>query len=78
MLSSVLRSERAVAVNIAIMRAFVKFREILTTHRELAEKIEELEKKYRQHDGKINAVFDAIREMLQPPVSSKRRIGFGN
>jgi len=78
MLSSVLNSERAVQVNIAIMRAFVKFREILTTHRELAEKIEELEKKYRQHDGKINAVFNAIRELLQPPLSSKRRIGFGH
>jgi hypothetical protein len=77
MLSSVLNSERAVQVNIAIMRAFVKLREILTTHRELAEKIEELEKKYRQHDVKIQAVFDAIRELLQPPpVPTKRRIGF--
>lgn len=77
MLSSVLNSERAVQVNIAIMRAFVKLREILTTHRDLAEKIEELEKKYRQHDVKIHTVFDAIREMLQPPLSPKRRIGFG-
>jgi hypothetical protein len=59
------------------MRAFVKVREILATHRELADKIEELEKKYRQHDTKIQAVFDAIRELLQPPpVSPKRRIGF--
>jgi ORF6N domain-containing protein len=78
MLSSVLNSERAVQVNIAIMRAFVKLREILTTHRDLAEKIEELEKKYRQHDVKIQAVFDAIRQMLQPPVSPRRRIGFGS
>jgi hypothetical protein len=77
MLSSVLNSERAVQVNIAIMRAFVKLREILATHHELAEKIGELEKKYRQHDAKIQAVFDAIRELLQPPpVSPKRRIGF--
>jgi len=77
MLSSVLNSERAVQVNIAIMRAFVKLREILTTHRELAEKIAELENKYRQHDDKIQAVFDAIRELLEPPqVSPKRRIGF--
>src|SRR5579864_8120075 len=66
MLSSVLNSERAVQVNIAIMRAFVKLREILTTHRDLADKIEDLEKKYRQHDIKIRTVFDAIREMLQP------------
>jgi len=77
MLSSILNSERAVQVNIAIMRAFVKLREVLTTHRDLAEKIEELEKKYRQHDVKIHTVFDAIREMLQPPLSPKRRIGFG-
>ena len=77
MLSSVLNSERAVQVNIAIMRAFVKLREILTTHRELAEKIAELENKYRQHDDKIQVVFDAIRELLKPPqVSPKRRIGF--
>ena len=77
MLSSVLNSDRAVQVNIAIMRAFVKLREILTTHRELAEKIADLEKKYRQHDDKIQAVFDAIRELLEPPqVSPKRRIGF--
>jgi ORF6N domain-containing protein len=77
MLSSVLNSERAVQVNIAIMRAFVKLREILTTHRELAEKIAELESKYRQHDDKIQDVFEAIRELLEPPqVSPKRRIGF--
>jgi hypothetical protein len=77
MLSSVLNSERAVQVNIAIMRAFVKLREILTTHRELAEKIAELENKYRQHDDKIQVVFDAIRELIEPPqVSPKRRIGF--
>jgi hypothetical protein len=77
MLSSVLNSERAVQVNIAIMRAFVKLREILATHRDLAEKIAELERKYRQHDDKIQAVFDAIRELLEPPqVSPKRRIGF--
>jgi hypothetical protein len=78
MLSSVLNSERAVQVNIAIMRAFVKLREILTTHRELAEKIAQLENKYRHHDDKIQAVFDTIRELLEPPqVSPKRRIGFG-
>ena len=77
MLSSVLNSERAVQVNIAIMRAFVKLREILSTHRELGERIAELEKKYRQHDDKIQVVFDAIREMIEPPqVSPKRRIGF--
>ena len=79
MLSSVLNSDRAVYVNIAIMRAFVKLREILTTHRELVQKIEELERKYKQHDDKIQAVFDAIRQLLQAPtVPPKRRIGFCN
>ena len=77
MLSSVLNSERAVWVNIAIMRAFVKLREVLTTHRELAQKIQELESKYKEHDEKIEEVFDAIRQLLQPPtVPPKRRIGF--
>ena len=77
MLSSVLNSDRAVQVNIAIMRAFVKLREIIATHRELAEKIEELEKKFLQHDAQIEAVFDAIRQLLEPPSPSpKRRIGF--
>jgi hypothetical protein len=73
----VLNSERAVQVNIAIMRAFVKLREILATHRDLAEKIGELERKYKRHDENIEAIFEAIRELLQPPpVSAKRRIGF--
>jgi DNA-binding PadR family transcriptional regulator len=78
MLSSVLRSDRAVRVNIAIMRAFVKLREIIATHRELADKIGELEKKFQRHDRQIEAVFDAIRELLQPSTPiPKRRIGFG-
>jgi hypothetical protein len=74
MLSSVLGSDRAIDVNIAIMRAFVRLREMMATHKELAQKIEELEKKY---DAQFRAVFDAIRELLQPaPVPPKRRIGF--
>lgn len=77
MLSSVLNSERAVQVNIAIMRAFVKLREIIATHRELAHKIGELERKFQTHDSQIQAVFDAIRELLAPkPKPLKRRIGF--
>ena len=77
MLSSVLKSDRAVHVNIAIMRAFVKLREIIATHRELAQKIEELERNYQRHDAQIQAVFDAIRQLLEPPTPShKRRIGF--
>ena len=77
MLSSVLNSDRAVHVNIAIMRAFVKLRQLIATHRELAQKIEELEKNFQQHDEQIAAVFDAIRQLLEPPsASTKRRIGF--
>lgn len=79
MLSSVLKSDRAVYVNIAIMRAFVKLRQIIATHRELAEKIAELEKKFQRHDQQIEAVFEAIRELLEPAAPApKRRIGFGN
>jgi hypothetical protein len=75
MLSSVLRSPRAVKVNIAIMRAFVKLREILASHRQLARKLEEMESRY---DSQFSAVFDAIRELMEPPVKPRRRIGFGS
>lgn len=73
MLSSVLRSEPAVQVHIAIMRAFVKLREMLTSHSDLARKLDEMERKY---DGQFRIVFDAIRELMAPPVRSSRRIGF--
>ena len=64
MLSSVLKSDRAIQVNIAIMRAFVNLREILATHKELALRLEELEKKFRKHDSHIREVFEAIRALL--------------
>ncbi len=75
MLSSVLRSPRAVAVNIEIMRAFVRLRQMLATHAELAAKLNALERKY---DGHFKVVFDAIRQLMAPTESSKskRRIGF--
>jgi hypothetical protein len=76
MLSSVLRSERAVQVNIAIMRAFVRLREILATHKDLARKIEALETKDLQHDAQFKVVFDAIRQLMAPPAGKKKRIGF--
>jgi hypothetical protein len=77
MLSSVLTSHRAVQVNIAIMRAFVKLREVMATHKDLAHKIEALERKYEQHDEELQLVFKAIRKLLAPtPVRTKRRIGF--
>lgn len=73
MLSSVLRSERAVYVNIEIMRAFVRLRQILSSNVELARKLETLEKKY---DAQFKVVFDAIRQLMTPPQKPRRRIGF--
>ena len=73
MLSSVLHSKRAVLVNIEIMRTFVRLREILATHKDLARKLEELEAKY---DGQFRVVFEAIRQLMTPPAPPKRRIGF--
>lgn len=76
MLSGVLRSRRAVQVNIAIMRAFVKLRRILSTHKELAHKLKELERKIEHHDSEIREIFDVIRQLMAPPEEPKRRIGF--
>jgi len=73
MLSSVLRSPRAVQVNIAIMRTFVRLRKMLLSNAELARKLNALEKKY---DAQFKIVFDAIRELTTPPEKPKRRIGF--
>jgi len=76
MLSSVLHSERAVHVNIAIMRTFVKLRQMLSAHKELAGKIIELERQIQSHDHKIEAIFEAIHELMSPPEKPRRRIGF--
>ena len=76
MLSSVLRSKRAVMVNIQIMRAFVKLHEMLATHRELARKLAQLEKRIEGHDEEITAIFEAIRQLMEPPEKSTKRIGF--
>ena len=75
MLSSVLRSKRAVLVNVEIMRAFVRLRQILGAHTDLARKLAALERKY---DSQFKAVFDAIRELMTPPPAKKRPIGFGS
>ncbi|NJC87407.1 MAG: ORF6N domain-containing protein [Desulfuromonas sp.] len=77
MLSSVLNSERAVQVNIAIMRAFVQMRELALSNRELARKLDELEKKHAEHDRQFVVVFDAIRQLLTPAEKQGRKIGFG-
>ena len=76
MLSSVLHSKRAVQVNIAIMRTFVKIRQMLSAHKELAGKIKDLERRIQSHDHKIEAIFEAIHELMSPPETPKRAIGF--
>ncbi|MFH1019098.1 MAG: ORF6N domain-containing protein [Pseudomonadota bacterium] len=73
MLSSVLKSERAIEVNVAIMRAFVQMRQMLATHKDLKRKIEEMESKY---DGQFRVVFEAIHQLLAEDGNQKRKIGF--
>jgi hypothetical protein len=73
MLSGVLKSKQAVQVNILIMRAFVKMREVISSHAELARKIDSIERKY---DAQFKVVFDAIRQLMAPPAAAKKRFGF--
>jgi len=73
MLSSVLRSQRAIQVNIEIMRAFIRLRQMLASHVELARKLDALEKKY---DAQFKQVFEAIRQLMAPPEPKRRAIGF--
>lgn len=74
MLSSVLRSKRAIQVNIAIMRVFVRLKEIISNHKELAYKLNELERKIEKHDEEIHSIFEAIRQLMAPPPEEKRHI----
>ena len=79
MLSSVLNSKRAIFVNIQIMRVFAKLRELMASHKTIARKIEELERKFKDHDEKINLIFEAIKEFFresEEPVKPKEPIGF--
>jgi hypothetical protein len=76
MLSSVLNSDRAIEVNIAIMRVFVKIREMLYFNKELSHKLDQLEQKIEKHDEEIRTIFEAIRQLMMPPETPKRRIGF--
>jgi hypothetical protein len=75
MLSSVLRSKQAVQVNVAIMRAFVKLREMISTNKELAHKLSQLERKTEKHDDEIKLIFDAIRQLMTAPETKKSKIG---
>jgi ORF6N domain len=76
MLSSVLHSPRATRMNIAIMRAFVRLREIIGTHKDLMIKLEEMERKYQSHDVQIRGIFEAIRQLMEPEQKPRRRVGF--
>lgn len=73
MLSNVLNSKRAIQVNIQIIRTFTKLREMLAGHKELKRKIEEMESKY---DGQFKIIFEAIKQLLESPKESRRKIGF--
>jgi hypothetical protein len=76
MLAGVLNSPRAIEASIFVVRAFIRFRELLSSHRELAVKLKELESKIAGHDREIKALFEAIRQLMKPPEKSKRQIGF--
>ena len=76
MVANVLNSERAVEVSIYVVRAFVKLREMLGTHKALAQKLAELERQVESHDSHIRSLFEAIRQLMEPPTQKSRRIGF--
>jgi alanine-alpha-ketoisovalerate/valine-pyruvate aminotransferase len=77
MVASLLNTDQAVKVSVYVVRAFVKLREMLSTHKQLAVKLAELERKLQKHDGQIMALIEAIRELMEPPPEPKRKlIGF--
>jgi phage regulator Rha-like protein len=78
MLSSVLSSKRAVALNILIIRAFVRLRGYLATHQDLARKLEDVERTQQEHGAQIRQIYDCIDRLMEPPEPSKRRIGFAS
>jgi hypothetical protein len=76
MAANVLNSPRAVQMSVFVVRAFVRLREVLASHKELAERLDELERKFANHDEQIQAVFEALRQLMNPPEPPRRRIGF--
>ena len=76
MAATILNSSKAVEMSIFVVRAFVKLREITSGNKELAQKLNELEKKYEKHDKDIKVIIDAIRQLMTPPEKTKRKIGF--
>ena len=76
MAASVLNTPRAIEVSIFVVRAFVKLREMVATHRELARKLSKLEQRFQDHDKKIEVIFEAIRQLMAPPEEKRKKIGF--
>jgi len=76
MLSSVLKSERAIEVNILIMRAFVRLREMISTHKKVEEKLREIDSKLKEHDSEIVQIIQVINQLINPPEPVKKKIGF--
>lgn len=76
MLSSVLNSDRAIEVNIRIIRIFTRMRELMLTHKDILLKLEQLESQVAGHDQHIQAIFQALKQLLDPPIPKRRPIGF--
>lgn len=76
MLASVLNSPVAVRASLQVVRAFVKLREMLSMNKELVQKLAQLERKIEKHDAEIKLIFDAIRQLMAPPASGEKKIGF--
>ena len=76
MAASVLNAPRAIEISVFVVRAFVKLREMASTHRELAKKLTELEQRLEGHDEKIDAIFEAIQQLMTPPEKKRKKIGF--
>ena len=76
MLASVLKSDHAVKISINIIKAFVKLRELISTHKALSRKLNQLERKFEKHDEKIHVIFEAIRQLMSPPQKNSSKIGF--
>ena len=77
MAASVLNSPRAIEISILVVRAFIRLREIFMNHKKLARKLEELERRIEAHDEQIGAIFEAIRQLMRPPETERKKIGFG-
>lgn len=78
MLASILKSQRAVQMSIFVVRAFIQMREYLATHKDLARKMEELERKQTEHGQQLSAVYSVVKQLIDPPPKPKSRFGFAD